>query len=463
MTPRDTRLTCTRRRLLAAAAGAGCAAVFSTGCSTHRAPCSGSNRVTLYVDPGAFFAKIPGLQSAVDRAGLGLNLVPAGAPTAPGGIGSPFRLVEVNGHSPPTTYGDLANALTIANLGPGQFLPGMFDAFRVGQGVFGVPLLLQPTLLAWRRDAFKAAKQQAPQSGWNVDTFMAVCQTLAELVRAQTIPGLRRVFPAMVGHRGATDFANFGQLATQPVAWAGWLLSAGVQIASNGHFDVSTPACVAALSQFTEVMRRYGEPLPNERAYPLGGSPDQNDACALQFVPYPNGPFNGDPRWAYAVPPVVHREVIPMTILGIGVDIGMSAKTRDVTSMLTEEIGSAVLRFVGWLASPTGARALLSAGLPSALAYEGAQAAFYRRYSTPWSHQSEQGFVDWMSGWPVVANDGNDVALAVYRAIQSGVYAPDSLDYNLQTASHTMNGYLDRQTFLVSVTVPSGSNFSLQC
>jgi multiple sugar transport system substrate-binding protein len=171
-------------------------------------------------------------------------------------------------------------SLTMPDLDLDDFFAGAIGTFQNEQGLFGLPLQIESSLLFYRADLFEAAGLEGPPE--TMDELMAY----AEALHGGDVAGF-----AMRG-RGA---AATSQIVNLLYSFGGEWLN------EDGSSGLASPESIAALTFYAELMRNYGPPGPTNLHWPeLLGLYGQGQA-AMMFDANVFRPNMEDPAQAIEV------------------------------------------------------------------------------------------------------------------------------------------------------------------
>ncbi len=316
---------------------------------------------------------------------------------------------------------DFVNDPTLTNpdLDVEDFFGGALSTFQSDQGLFGLPLQIESSLLFYREDLLAAAGFDGPP------------ETLEELAE----------YAAALDSDQVAGFAMRGRGAAATSQIVNLLYSFGGQWLNNdGTSALASPESVAALEYYANLLREYGPPGPSNMhwnevmsLYAQGGvamvfdanvfrsiveDPDQATQVVIDntaYAPLPAGP-------AGSVPAVL--------VWGLGINHA-------------SDNPEAAWYFIQWALSKENQVAALLDGVPAARASSWENDEFQATAPQSWIDASQESFdigqPDWNPPVIAVAEVRDAYGQAIVAALQ-GQDAQQALDQ----AAQTMNDIISR-------------------
>ena len=302
-------------------------------------------------------------------------------------------------------------ALTNADLDLDDFFDGALNTFQAEQGLFGLPLQIESSLLFYRQDLLQEAGFDAPPA------------TLEEL----------EAYAAALDSDQVAGFAMRGRGAAATSQIVNLLYSFGGKwLNEDGSSALNSPESVAALEYYANLLREYGPPGPSNMhwnevmsLYAQGGvamvfdanvfrsiveDPEQATQVVIdntRYAPLPAGP-------AGSVPAVL--------VWGLGINHA-------------SDNPEAAWYFIQWALSKENQVAALLSGVPAARETSWSDEEFQATAPESWIEASRESFNIGQPDWnpPVIpvaevrdaygqaivaALQGNDAQQALDRAAQ---------------------------------------------
>lgn len=426
-----------RRAALGCALAAG-GALWLRGCVQQAQPAGPP--VTVAIFPGDTLTLIPGLLSSYEEANSSVRLVA----TATTGQTGPYQMATRFGDLPADggpgfSTVSLSAALRKANFNGDRPLAGSLASFTAGGQVYGLPYVVAPWSVSYRRDAFAAAGLTEPAVRWTVGDFERACAALQASITAGRAPaGVQWTLPVAAGTKRTKYGAAHGFL-NDPTLAAAFAAGYGSPLFSGGQFRLTAPGAVEALSKLILIARLYAAPTsaltvpsPGQAVLPFPSAMEWG--FGAQTVAPRAAATTADARWRYARFPVLPEvPLVPVTYSGIYV-YRTGPHQLPGGDAVDPHVDAAV-RFGIWLYEAPQQVTLMGAGFPPIVHDARTQATFWSVQPLGLAAVGDwRSFTDVRAGWPAGA-----AASAIATALQAEVAEPGSLAARLSAAQDTLN------------------------
>ncbi|HZJ10208.1 MAG TPA: sugar ABC transporter substrate-binding protein [Trueperaceae bacterium] len=312
------------------------------------------------------------------------------------------------------------SSLTNPDLDIDDFFGGAIGTFENEQGLYGLPLQIESSLLFYRADLFEAAGLDGPP------------ETFDELA----------AYAAALDSEEVAGFAMRGQGAAATSQIVNLLYSFGGQwLDADGNSALDSEESVAALTYYADLLRNYGPPGPASLHWPEVTSLYAQGQVAMIFDANVFRSIMEDPEQAidvvrentmYAPLPAGPAGSVPAVLVwGLGVNQASSSP-------------EAAWYFVQWALSKENQLAALLDGVPVARTSAWANEEFQATAPESWIEASQTSFDSGQPDWnpPVLAVP--EVRDAYGQAIVAALQGEDPAAA-LAQANEVINGILDRE------------------
>jgi len=318
--------------------------------------------------------------------------------------------------------GDLIADPTVTNpeLELGDFFAGAMSTFENEQGVFGLPLQIESSLLFYRADLLADAGLEGPP------------ETMDEL----------RAYAEALSSDGTAGFAMRGKGAAATSQIVNLLYSFGGQwLNEDGTSALDSPESIAALEFYAGLLRDFGPPGPANLHWPEVTSLYAQGQVAMIFDANVFRAIMEDPEQAidavrentlYAPLPAGPAGSVP-AVLVWGMSVNHASQNPE-----------AAWYFIQWALSAENQVATLLSGVPAARTSSWADEEFQQTAPTSWIEGSQASFQAGQPDWNPPVTAVPEVRDAYGQAIVAALQGGDAGDA-LRQAKQEIDRILQRE------------------
>ena len=311
-------------------------------------------------------------------------------------------------------------SITSPDLDLEDFFVGAMSTFENDNGIFGLPLQIESSLLFYRADLFEAAGLEGPPE------TMEELRSYAEILHSEDVAGF-----AMRG-RGAAATSQIVNL----------LYSFGGQwLTEDGTSALDSAESIAALEYYADLLRNYGPPGPANIHWPEVTSLYAQGQVAMIFDANVFRSIMQDPEQAievvrentmYAPLPEGPAGRVPAVLVW-----GMSVNHAS-------ENPEAAWYFIQWALSKENQLQALLDGVPSARTSAWANEEFQQTAPQSWIEASQTSFDAGQPNWNPPVTAVPEVRDAYGQAIVAALQGEDAAQA-LGQATEAINRVLERE------------------
>lgn len=310
--------------------------------------------------------------------------------------------------------------LTSPDLDLDDFFAGAMSTFENDEGIYGLPLQIESSLLFYRSDLFAEAGLEGPP------------ETMEEL----------RDYAAALHSDDVAGFAMRGQGAAATSQIVNLLYSFGGQwLNEDGTSALDSPESIAALEFYADLMREYGPPGPANLHWPEVTSLYAQGQVAMIFDANVFRSIMEDPESAidvvrentlYAPLPAGPAGRVP-AVLVWGLSVNHASENPE-----------AAWYFIQWALSKENQVETLLSGVPAARTSSWADEEFQQTAPESWIEGSQTSFQAGQPDWNPPVTAVPEVRDAYGQAIVAALQGEDAAEA-LQQATQEIDRVLERE------------------
>lgn len=310
--------------------------------------------------------------------------------------------------------------LTSPDLDLDDFFAGAMSTFENDEGIYGLPLQIESSLLFYRSDLFAEAGLEGPP------------ETMEEL----------RDYAAALHSDDVAGFAMRGQGAAATSQIVNLLYSFGGQwLNEDGTSALDSPESIAALEFYADLMREYGPPGPAYLHWPEVTSLYAQGQVAMIFDANVFRSIMEDPESAidvvrentlYAPLPAGPAGRVP-AVLVWGLSVNHASENPE-----------AAWYFIQWALSKENQVETLLSGVPAARTSSWADEEFQQTAPESWIEGSQTSFQAGQPDWNPPVTAVPEVRDAYGQAIVAALQGEDAAEA-LQQATQEIDRVLERE------------------
>jgi multiple sugar transport system substrate-binding protein len=310
--------------------------------------------------------------------------------------------------------------LTDPDLDLGDFFAGAMSTFENENGIYGLPLQIESSLLFYRSDLFAEAGLEGPP---------------------ETMEELRAYAEALHGD-GVAGFAMRGQGAAATSQIVNLLYSFGGQwLNEDGTSALDSPESIAALEFYADLLREYGPPGPANLHWPEVTSLYAQGQVAMIFDANVFRSIMEDPEQAidvvrentlYAPLPAGPAGRVP-AVLVWGLSVNHASENPE-----------AAWYFIQWALSKENQVETLLSGVPAARTSSWENEEFQQTAPPSWIEGSQTSFQAGQPDWNPPVTAVPEVRDAYGQAIVAALQGQDAADA-LRQAKQEIDRVLERE------------------